>query len=99
MRLEIRRKPQASEDVLEIWRYIAVHSLRSADGVVNRFEEIFRILAEYPDMGLDRPELGQGLKSFPDGRFIIFYRHNSRILDVVRVVAAARKVSADFFEP
>lgn len=98
MPLEIRRRPQASEDVLEIWSYIAVESLSSADRVADRFEDVFHILAGYPDMGLARPELGEGLKSFPDGRYIIFYRHTPHILDIVRVVAAARKLSPDFFE-
>ncbi|WP_421758752.1 type II toxin-antitoxin system RelE/ParE family toxin [Devosia sp.] len=98
MRLEIRRKPRASEDILEIWSYIAIESLRSADRVADRFEDVFNILAGYPEMGLARPELGEGLKSFPDGRYIIFYRHSSHILDIVRVVAAARKLSPDFFE-
>jgi plasmid stabilization system protein ParE len=98
MRLEVRRKPRAAEDVLDIWAYIAADSLRSADKVVNRFEETFVMLASYPEMGLDRPELGEGLKSFPDGRFVMFYRHNPRVLDIVRVVVAARKLSPDFFE-
>jgi toxin ParE1/3/4 len=98
MPLEIRRRPRASEDILDIWGYIASESLLAADRVTDRFEEVFRVLADYPDMGLDRPELGSGLKSFPDGRYMIFYRHTSRILDVVRVVAAARKLNPDFFE-
>jgi toxin ParE1/3/4 len=66
--------------------------------VVDRFEDIFVMLASHPEMGLARPELGEGLKSFPEGRFVIFYRHNQRILDIVRVVAAARKLSPDLFE-
>ncbi len=98
MRLEIRRKPRAAEDVLGIWEYIAADSLRSADKVVDRFEEVFAMLASYPKMGLARPELGKGLKSFPEGRFVIFYRHNPQVLDIVRVVAAARKLSPDLFE-
>jgi toxin ParE1/3/4 len=98
MRLEIRRKPLAAEDVLDIWEHIASDSLRTADKVVDRFEEIFAMLSSHPDMGRARPELGDGLKSFPDGRFVIFYRHNPRILDIVRVVAAAQKLSPDLFE-
>lgn len=98
MPLRILRKPQAAKDILAIWEYIAADSLRSADRVVDAIEARFQLLAIYLAAGLERPELGKGLRSFPEGRFSIFYRYDAQILDIVRVVAAARKLSPDHFD-
>jgi toxin ParE1/3/4 len=99
MPLEIRRNPKARADVLDIWNYIAPDSLRSADRVIDRFSEVFALLAAYPEIGTEHPELGGGIRSFPDGRFVIYFRRTGEVLEIVRVVAAARKVSPDLFEP
>lgn len=98
MPLRIVRKPLAADDVFEIWAYIALDSLRAADRTVDDFDEHFRILSIHPNLGVERPELGGGLRSFPVGRFVIFYRHDRTTLDIVRVLGAARKLSNDLFE-
>jgi len=40
-----------------------------------------------PEMGRLRPELAQGIRSLPVGRFLIFYRQSRRCIEVVRVRA------------
>lgn len=97
MPLEIVRTPQAREDVLGIWEYVAKDSVRSADALVERFEMVFRVLSTSPDIGVARSDLLDGLRSFPEGRFLVFYRQVGNTLDIVRVVSAARQITPVLF--
>jgi toxin ParE1/3/4 len=47
-------------------------------------------------MGRARDELRQGLRSFPVGRFSIFYRQLDQGIVVVRVAHGARDIGALF---
>lgn len=97
MPLEVVRTPQAKEDILGIWEFVAKDSIRTADALAERFEIVFRALSTSPEMGVARADLLEGLRSFPDGRFLIFYRRVGDTLDIVRVVAAARRITPVFF--
>lgn len=97
MPLKIVRTPQAKEDVLGIWEYVAKDSIRNADALVERFEILFQALSTSPDIGVARSDLLEGLRSFPEGRFLIFYRRVGDTLDIVRVIAAARRITPVFF--
>jgi len=99
MPLRIIRTPQAREDILNIWEYVANDSVRSADALVERFESVFQSLSMSPDIGIARSDLLDGLRSFPEGRFLIFYRRVGDNLDIVRVVAAARRITPVLFSP
>ncbi|HEY0853632.1 MAG TPA: type II toxin-antitoxin system RelE/ParE family toxin [Devosia sp.] len=97
MPLKVRRRPLAREDALEIWRYIARDNPSAADDVLSRFDELILMLARHPDAGRARPELGAGLRSFTDGRFLIVYSHDDKSLEVVRIVAGSRNLNPTFF--
>jgi toxin ParE1/3/4 len=43
-------------------------------------------------MGRSRPELATGLRSFPVGRYVIFYVPLSKGVEIVRVFHGARDV-------
>lgn len=97
MPLRIVRTPRAKEDILGIWEYVAKDSVRNADELLDRFEIVFRSLSTSPDIGVARSDLLDGLRSFPEGRFLVFYRHVGDSLDIVRVVAAARRITPVLF--
>jgi toxin ParE1/3/4 len=44
-----------------------------------------RELRETPEIGRPRPDLDDGLRSFPVGQHIVFYRASCSHLDVVRI--------------
>jgi|HubBroStandDraft_5_1064220.scaffolds.fasta_scaffold208023_2 toxin ParE1/3/4 len=90
-------RPKAAADLAEIWAYIAEDSPRQADAFVARINEEFRLLARQPRMGRERPELLDGLRSFPVGKYVIFYVPRSRGIEVVRVLHGARDLKL-FFE-
>jgi len=54
------------------------------------------MLAEQPAMGRVREELLHGLRSFPVGRYVIFYLTVPNGIDIVRVLHGSRDVNAIF---
>lgn len=94
----IRIRPSAEEDAAEIWDYIAEDSEAAADRVLELVDAQFTLLAQYPKMGRERPELADGLRSFPVGRYVVFYRPLPDGIEVVRVLHASRDVQSDQFD-
>jgi toxin ParE1/3/4 len=49
-----------------------------------------------PEMGRKREKLFPGLRSFPVGRYIIFYRIRPDQIEIVRVLSSYRDIDALF---
>lgn len=94
----VLRRPLAAADILDIWSYIAEDSLDEADRWVDRLDEKFSLLATQPLMGRARDELLSGLRSFPFGRYVVFYCATKDGVDVVRVLHSSRDVDLAFGE-
>jgi toxin ParE1/3/4 len=86
----------AEQDLLDIWSYIARDNPDAADRFVDLLTEKCAILAESPDMGRHREELAPRLRSFPVGRYVIFYRIAERGIEVARIVSAYRDIGQLF---
>lgn len=93
---QVTRRPLAETDILEIWDYIADDSLAAADRWMDHLDEQFRVLAAQPMMGRVRNELAPGVRSFPFGRYVVFYVPLDDGIDVVRVLHGARDIDAVF---
>lgn len=61
----IRFTSLAEADLLELWLTIAEENLLAADGSLDTIQATVAILAKQPEMGRARPELSNGLRSFP----------------------------------
>jgi toxin ParE1/3/4 len=94
----VTRRPLATADICSIWDRIADDSVDAADRWLDRLDDTFRRLATQPLMGRARGELAQGLRSFPNGRYVIFYAALDDGIDVVRVLHGARDIDAAFGE-
>jgi len=94
----VTRRPLAAADILDIWDHIAEDSLDQADRWIDKLDEKFGILATQPLMGRAREELAADPRSFPFGRYVIFYMPVQDGIDVVRVLHSARDVDAAFGE-
>jgi toxin ParE1/3/4 len=92
----VTRRPLAAADIFEVWDYIADGSFEAADRWVDQLDAKFQLLATQPMMGRARDELEQGLRSFPFGRYVIFYMPSDDGIDVVRVLHSARGIDAVF---
>jgi len=93
---QVTRRRLAETDILEIWDYIADDSLAAADRWVDHLDEQFRVRATQPMMGRARDELAPGVRSFPFGRYVVFYVPLDDGIDVVRVLHGARDIDAVF---
>lgn len=94
-----RLAPEAEADLDEIWFYIAQESgdLEIADRLIDSIAARLVLLATHPYVGRRRDEdLHRcGLRSFPIGRYIIFYRvADEKDVLVLRVLAGDRDIDA-----
>lgn len=87
MTLKIVRTPAARIDLLDIWTYIADDSERAADKMLDRIDELLRMLADHPSASRARPELGQGLRSVVAGQHVLFCRVQGDELLLVRALS------------
>lgn len=86
----IRIRPGARADLLEIWIHIAEDSVAHADAFADRLDEAIGMLGRMPKAGRQRDELAAGMRAFPCGNYIIFYREERDGVEVVRVLHGAR---------
>ncbi len=89
---QILKRPRAKSDLVEIWDYIAENSEARADAFIQTIGQKLQILAERPNIGRPRDELVDALRSFPVGRYVIYYMPIEDGIDVVRVLHGARDI-------
>ncbi len=94
--LRILKRPEAENDLAEIWLYIAQDNPDNADKLIDEIEETSRKLARFTNMGRNRDELHPGLRSFPVGKYIVFYLPISDGLEIVRVLHGMRDIDPFF---
>ena len=86
----IVRTPEADRDLWEIVLYIAAEHEQAAYRLIDTIDEKLDMLAQFPHAGVERPELLKDLRSFPVGRYLIFYRPIEDGIEVLRVLHGAR---------
>ena len=96
--MPVLKRPAAEEDLLAIWLYIAADNDAAADRLLDRIGTALTMLAENPRAGPSRPELGEGIRSFAVGRYLLFYGVTAVGVELYRVVHGARDVGALTFD-
>ncbi|MDP2694828.1 MAG: type II toxin-antitoxin system RelE/ParE family toxin, partial [Gallionella sp.] len=77
---------------------IAEENPVAADKSLDSIQATVSLLGTQPEMGRARPELADGLRSFPTRTpYIIFYVPDGDDLLVVRVLHHARDIDAEYF--
>jgi len=97
--LAIVLTPRANADLGEIWMFIAADNPAQADDFIDLIDEKFQNLSRQPGLGRRREELVAGLRSFPVGRYVIFYLQVQDCLQIVRILHGARDLDAVFADP
>ncbi|MDX2006292.1 MAG: type II toxin-antitoxin system RelE/ParE family toxin [Meiothermus sp.] len=86
---------KAEVDLLEIWDFILQSGgIERADAFIDRLQTTFSTLDSFPDIGRARANLAPGLRSIPEGSYLIFYRPTSSEVEIVRVLHGARDLEA-----
>lgn len=98
MPLDVHHTNAARRDLRSIWSFIASDNPPAADGQLRRIGESIRHLANTPQMGRARDDLAPKLRSFPVGRYLVFFDFDATTLRVVRVIDSARRISSEMFE-
>lgn len=83
-----RKSPEADDDLLRIWRYIAEANRATATQFIDRLHGTMGTLAEMPGMGRPRDDLAPNIRTFPLGNYLIIYREMSGGIEVARVLSA-----------
>jgi toxin ParE1/3/4 len=94
-----RRSPLADFDLDDIWYYVASQSGSTdiADRLIASITDRFFLLASHPNLGRARDEdLRPGLRTFPVGEYVIFYRIEDEDVVILRVLRGSRNMAALF---
>lgn len=91
-----RLSHQSRLDLDDIWLHIASDNLTAADRFVDGLVGKFQTLAAQPGVGRLRDELDQGLRSFPVGNYVSFYRGIQDGIEVVPVLSGFRDIPSVF---
>lgn len=86
----------ARKDLLEIARYIALDNPQRARSFVTELRRQCALLAEQPGLGVPKPELAEGLRVLPYGRYLIFFSVTEFGILIERVLHSARNFSSIF---
>jgi len=92
-------QPRAKADLSEIWEFIAEDSDDQDDAFIDLIDQKFQLLAQKSGLGRRREELAEGLRSFPVGRYVIFYLPIPGGVQIVRVLHGARDIEAALTKP
>ena len=87
--------PRAEQDIGDIWDYIASDNIDAADRVLDALEQAVLKLAKSPGIGHMREQLADRRhRFFLVYSYLIVYRFETKPLQVVRVLHAARDVQS-----
>lgn len=64
----------------------------AADRLIEKIEKAYRSLCGFPFKGAMRDELGENVRSYPVGNYLIFYTVDDEKVTVLRILHGARDV-------
>jgi len=87
---------QAIQDLDDIHDFVAEDDPAAAARLMDELEQKCGALAQTPAMGRARDELAPSLRSFPVGKYVIFYRLNEAGIEIDRVLHGAWDLKSIF---
>jgi toxin ParE1/3/4 len=88
----------AQKDLKSITVHIAGQNLPAARRFADKVFQKCQTLAQFPEIGRLWNDLVPPLRSFPLGRYLIFYRSVAGDIQIMRIVSGYRDLSAIFPE-
>jgi toxin ParE1/3/4 len=86
------KSPTSEEDLIDLWLYIAEDQPTNADRLLDRLNDAMIKLTQMPKMGVERSELIKGLRSYPVGKYILYYRIKDNNIELVRVLSSSKDI-------
>ena len=84
----------AEADLEEIHDYIATGSPPRADQYIDSLMDDCQTIRDYPFIGSDRSEFGAGVRVFPVGSHLIFYRIVGPDVEILRFLHGRRDIKS-----
>lgn len=89
--MRYRVTKSAERDLDEIFVYWAKRaSLEVADRLIDNIANRFWLLGAHPNAGRSCDDLGAGVKCFPAGNYLIYYRAHRQLTDIIHIFHGAR---------
>jgi len=89
----VKLSSDAEIDLAEIWAYLQEYiGPNAADLWVDDLTQRFQLLGDNPRVGRQRPELGNGRRSFVFGDYVVVYVIKNRAVEVLRVIHGSREL-------
>ena len=82
----LRYSAESKEDLKHIAQFIARDKPIAARQWVRKLREKCHLIANHPEMGDARPELGESIRSTYVGSYAIFFRRVEGFLEIVRII-------------
>lgn len=95
---KLKFSSQALSDLEEIWLHFSIDGKEKADKVLKQITDKCSKLMVLPKIGKERNDLFIGLRSFPTGKYIIFYQELEIGVEIVRVLHSSRNIEQIFEE-
>jgi toxin ParE1/3/4 len=94
----IRVSDVAEQDLDDIWHYIAKNSgsIEIANGAVESIADTFPLFARTPEAGTRRDEIEPGVRGFPVGKYVVYYRVEGPRVLIARVIHGMRDQKSAF---
>jgi plasmid stabilization system protein ParE len=96
---QLRYLEQAKSDLIHIKRYISKESGSKTVAIdyLEKLRQQCQKLAELPGiMGRARSELMEGIRSLPYGNYIILFRYNGSLVEIVSIIEGHRDIEELF---
>jgi toxin ParE1/3/4 len=90
--------PRQLKLTFSISRPSSRRTTRGALTFVDDLERKCDVLGRAPGIGTSRPELGDGVRMLPHGRYLIFYREANEGIRIERIMHGARDIGGEDFE-
>jgi len=91
---------EAERDLNDIWTHISAQSVDSADAVVREIREALELISSLPRVGHERKDVRDPRYRFwRANRFIIAYHHESKPLQIIRIIGGSRDFRQLFQSP
>jgi plasmid stabilization system protein ParE len=85
--------PEAKEDLLDIWTYIAnENAAMIADELLREIDKASFVLGAWRAYGMARDNGREGLRSVLVSRYVVFYCATPKAIEIVRVLDERRDV-------
>lgn len=81
----VLRSADAENDLIRLWLHIAEHSPKAADKYIWRIQEACEDIAQFPNKGMPRLDLGEHCRKLVVGDYVVFYDHLPDGIFILRI--------------